>query len=262
MTEAARKIDDEIEEQPEVDISTDRAETARSWLKDFRKHEGLEKIAIARRFGWGDHGRNRVHKFIEGEDDPGVVLAVERLRSTVDGPEGIAKYIGFRETLCARTVTDHALKIRAAGLFGAIVGPVGAGKSEALKKIQSTTKNDGLPPVRLLRCRSTMHLPGIVKKIAADMGIKGGESSQLHEQIVQRLSGRPEFLIVDEVDYLLHNERSLHFFRDLHDETGIGVLFSGQMYFLDAVWDRANRGAGARGEEGRLQLGGSLAAFA
>jgi hypothetical protein len=107
-----------------------------------------------------------------------------------------------------------------------------------------------------------MHLPGLVRGLAEEMGIKGGEVSKLHAEIVSRLSGRPEMLVVDEVDYLLHNERSLHFFRDLHDETGIAVLFSGQLYFLTQVWERANRGGGGIVEEGRLSMGGALAAFA
>jgi DNA transposition AAA+ family ATPase len=261
MSDGPKKIDG-LEEPPKVEVSAGRAETARSWLKEFRKHESLEKIALARRLGFGDNGRSRVHKFIEGQDDAITVIATERLRATVEGPEGIAKYIGFRETRTAKTVLEFAVKARSAGLFGAIVGPVGAGKSEALKKFAQSTRNDGLPRVRILRARSTTHLPGIVRGLAADMGIKGGEISRLHSEIVGRLFGRPEFLIVDEVDYLLHNERSLHFFRDLHDETGIGVLFSGQLYFLTQVWERANRGDGGLMEEGRLSMTGALAAFA
>lgn len=261
MSDAAKKMDD-FEEQPELEVSAGRSETARSWLKEFRKHEGLEKIALARRLGFGDNGRSRVHKFLDGQDDAITVLATERLRATVEGPEGIARYIGFRETRTAKTVVEFAMKVRSAGLFGAIVGPVGAGKSEALKRFAQSTHNDGLPRVRLLRARSTMHLPGLVRGLASEMGIKGGEISKLHSEIVGRLSGRPEFLVVDEVDYLLHNERSLHFFRDLHDETGIGVLFSGQLYFLTQVWERANRGAGGLMEEGRLSMTGALAAFA
>jgi len=262
MSETAEKLDAGLEEQPEIVISIGRAETARSWLDEFRKHEALEKIAIARRLGFDDNGRNRVRKFLEGDDDPVMVLAVERLRATIEGPDGISKYIGFRETRCARTIIEFALKIRAAGLFGAVVGPVGAGKTEALKKIQRGTRNDGRPPVRIIRACSMTNSPGLVRSLAEEMGIKAAEVSKLYREIVRRLSARPEFLIVDEADYLLQNERCLHFFRDLHDETGNGVLFSGQLYFLNQVWERANRRTSANAEEGRLAMGGALAAFA
>ena len=262
MSETAKQLDAGFEEQPGVDISTSRAETVRSWLKEFRKHEGLEKLGIARRLGFDDEGRSRVHKFLEGDDDPVMVFAVERLRATVEGPDGISKFIGFRETRCARTVIEFALKIRATGLFGAVVGPVGAGKTEALKKIQQGTRNDGRPPVRIIRACSMTNSPGLVRSLAEEMGIKAAEVNKLYREIVRRLSGRPEFLIVDEADYLLNNERCLHFFRDLHDETGNGILFSGQLYFLNQVWERANRRAGANAEQGRLAMGGALAAFA
>jgi hypothetical protein len=261
MNEAtARKIEDE--EVPQgVEISAARTEAARSFLKHYRKDEGLEKVAVARKLGYADSGRNRVHRFLEGADDPGLVLAVERLRVTVEGSDGIQKYVGFRETRCAKIVINFARKIRSAGLFGAIVGPCGAGKTEALKKFQQDSKNDGLPPVRIIRCHATDNLPGVVGNLAEDLGLKRGETSKVHREIVRRLAGRPEFLIVDEVDHLLHNERSLHFFRDLWDEIGVGVLFSGQMYFLSEVWQRAANGHHG-GEEGRLGLGGPLAAFA
>jgi DNA transposition AAA+ family ATPase len=263
MSDAAKKIDDELlEENHGAEVSAGRAETARSWLKEFRKQEGLEKIALSRRLGFGDNGRSRVHKFLEGQDDPGLVLAAERLRATVDGPDGISAFIGWKATRTAKTVIEFATKVRSGGLFGAIVGPVGAGKSEALKKFEQSTRGDGLPRVRILRARSTMHLAGLVRTLASDMGIKGGEISRLHSEIVSRVSARPEFWIVDEVDYLLHKERSLHFLRDVHDESGIGVLFSGQLYFLRQVWERANRGAAGIVEEGRLSMSGPLAAFA
>jgi hypothetical protein len=262
MSETAEKIDAEFKEHPEVEMSIGRAEAARSWLNDFRKHESLEKVAVARRLGLSDNGRNRVHKFLEGDADPAIVLATERLRATVEGPDGISKYIGFRETRCARIVTEFAHKVSNAGLFGAVVGPVGAGKTEALKKFQQSTRGDGRPPVRLLRARSTMHMPGLVRRLADDMGLKGSETSKIHSEIVTRLSARPEFLVIDEADYLLQNERSLNFFRDLHDETGIGILFSGQLYFLSRVFERANGGDGSNAEAGRLSMGGAMAAFA
>lgn len=185
MTDAAEKIDLELEEGAE--ILSPRQDAARSWLKDFRKSEKLEKIALARRLGLGDNGRAAVSRFLDGQDDAVLTLAAERLRATIEGPTGIATYVGWQPTRCARTVIEFATKVRSAGLFGAIVGPVGAGKTEALKKFQQATRNDGLPRVRILRARSTMSLPGMVRGLAEDMGVKGGDISRLHSEIVTRL---------------------------------------------------------------------------
>jgi hypothetical protein len=253
-----------IEVPPGIEIPAKRADQAREWLESFRKSERLEKIAVARRLGLSDNGRNRVNKFLSGESDPGLVLAVEQLRVTVEGPEQISKFIGWRDTRCARTILAHAHRVRNGNLFGAIVGPVGAGKSEALKYFQRATRDDGLPPVRIIRCRTTMHMQGLLQTLAWEMcGIEGGSAGRLHEQVARRLSGRPEFLIIDEIDYLARHDRALELCRDLHDEVGVGVLFSGQMYFLSRVWERANNvRANIPQEEGRIGLSGPLAAFA
>lgn len=262
MSETAKIIQAENLESPAPEVSIYRTEAARSWLDEFRRAESLEKVAMARRLGLTENGRNRVHKFLDGAVDAALVLAVERLRATIEGPDGISRFIGFRETRCAKTTIEFAHKVRNGGLFGAIVGPVGAGKTQALKRFQQLTRGDGKPPARLIRARSTMGMPSLVRRIADDLGLRGGETAKVHHEIVARLCAYPEFLIIDEADYLLASERSLNFFRDLHDETGIGLLFSGQLYFLSRVWDRANNGGRPTGETGRVSMNGAMAAFA
>jgi len=268
MAETARIQEHEQEEKLLSEVSINREADARDWLRSFFRTEGIDKTALARRLGIGKEGRTVVTKFLadKRDDDANfarITLATERLRAQVDGPEGVAKYIGFQETACVSAIWNHAKKVRDGHLLGAVVGPIGSGKTEALREFQRRARHDGGAPVRIIRCRTTMNLPSFVRKIAVDLNLieHGGDVSTLHEQIVRRLSSYPEFLIFDEIDYLTYHEKSFHFLRDLYDETGTGMLLSGQLYFLSYVWGRADFASTNKDEKG-ISRSGSLAPFA
>ena len=257
------------QEDVSVEIPEDREGDARVWLKDFFKREGLDKTGMARRLGLGKDGRTVVTKFLSDKDCDEktnfarIVLATERLRAQVDGPEGISKHIGFRETRCVKSVWKHLNAVRDGHLLGAVVGTCGAGKTEALREAARRSRYDGKAPIRLIRCRVSMNMPSLIRKLARDMGLveAGGDHSELHEDIVRKLSSHPEFLIFDEADYLTYNERCLQFLRDLHAETGTGLLLAGQLYFLSYIWGKAAFNGNGK-EDGRVNPGGSLAPFA
>jgi DNA transposition AAA+ family ATPase len=270
-TATAKKIEERESEEEIIsteDISPKRLESARDFLIDFKKTQRLEKIALARRLGLGDSGRTLVSKFLDDKladkaDPTRIVLAAEALRAQIEGPEGINKSIGVRETRCAQVVWRQAKSARDGHLMSAIVGPIGAGKTEALKIFQRRSSRDGGAPVRYIRGRTTVHLAALVRKVAVEMGIteRGGDPAALHEDIVRRLMGYPEFLIFDEVDYF--NERCLQFVRDLYDETGTGILLSGQLHFLTFL-DRHSNGHGPSSSDdaNRWSMSGWLAPFA
>lgn len=264
----SRTVEREIDDEQLSEVSLNREAEARDWLASFFRTEGIDKTALARRLGLGKEGRTVVTKFLADKRDDEInfariTLATERLRAQVDGPEGVAKYIGFQETECVSAIWNQAKKVRDGHLLGAVVGPIGSGKTEALREFQRRARHDGGAPVRIVRCRTTMNLPSFVRKLAVDMGLveHGGDVSTLHEQIVRRLSSYPEFLIFDEIDYLTYHEKTFHFLRDLYDETGTGILLSGQLYFLSYVWGRADFSA-AKGDDKGLTRSGTLAPFA
>ncbi len=270
MAETAEKIKDD---EPVEDLSARRIDDARRWLREFYRNEGLDKTALARRLGLGKEGRTVVARFlVDGRLDDEtnfarIGLAVERLRALEDGPEGVAKFMGFVETRCVKIVNNHLARVRDHHLLGAVVGPYGAGKSYALRKAQELSRHDGKAPIRIVRCRvTTGSLPALVSKLAINMGLierEGPKISGLHEDIVRRLAAYPEFLVFDEADHLTHDKRCLEFIRDLHDETGTGVLLAGQMYFLSWVWQKADFRS-TRGDEAidRMAVSGPMAPFA
>lgn len=272
MTETAQQLKyDADDESSPVEISTKAMAEARRWLREFHRNEGLDKTALSRRLGLGKHGRDIVAKFLAEKpldkeiNFEKVWRATEKLRVLVDSPDGKASFLFHVETRTIRVIHNHLAHVRNNRLLGAIVGPYGAGKSYALRKAQEMAARDGRPPIRIIRCRTTMNLSSLVSKVAINMGLidrEGTKISALHEDIVRRLAEYPEFLIFDEVDHLTHDRRCIDFIRDLHDEIGRGVLLCGQMYFLSWVWDKAQMRS-ARGEEGsKIAISGPLAPFA
>ncbi|MFI3301453.1 MAG: AAA family ATPase, partial [Candidatus Gastranaerophilales bacterium] len=45
--------------------------------------------------------------------------------------------------------------------------------------------------------------------------------------IVKKLKENPQMLIIDEIDYLLNNTKTIETLRDIHDETNCPVIFVG-----------------------------------
>ena len=45
--------------------------------------------------------------------------------------------------------------------------------------------------------------------------------------IVQKLKRKPQLIIVDEIDYLMNNLKTIEILRDIHDETNCPIIFVG-----------------------------------
>ena len=45
--------------------------------------------------------------------------------------------------------------------------------------------------------------------------------------IVQKLKQKPQLIIVDEIDYLMNNLKTIEILRDIHDETDCPIIFVG-----------------------------------
>lgn len=228
-----------------------RVENARAWLRWFIESEDQEYTAMARRLGLSESGgRNLVSRFANNKldvDPTQIVLAVESLRAQVEGPEGITKFIGFRETRSAKMLWRHVAAARDGHFVGVVVGPVGFGKTEAVREFQRRVRNDGKAPVEYVYARVTTNLPALINEVAETIGLidrgRGGDPARLHRLIAQSLRSRPRFFVFDEGDYL--NDRCLTFVRNLHDESGAGMAIVGRPMLLKTIdeglyWSRAN----------------------
>lgn len=265
MADLAHQID--LDERREAITERKRIDGARSWLEAWIEEHQLDYTASARQLGLGDNGRTPVSSFVRGKfdgDPTRLVLAIEQFRATVEGPDGISKIIGFRETRSARAVWQHANEARDGHKMAAVIGFTGYGKTESLKQFQRLTHNDSKPPVRIITCNVLVNAPFLARKLALDMGIveKGGEPAMCLELVTKRLRAHPEFWIIDEANFL--QERCLHVLRNIHDVTATGMILAGTPTFLGMIANRASSNTALRaGESGRDRgFDGPLALFA
>ena len=247
-------------------INRRRIDNAQSWFKWWIDSEGREFTSAARTLGLTDNGRTLCSKFYHGklESDPTrIVLAVEALRAQLEGPEGVSRHIGFRDTGCAKAIFKYAVAARDGHAIGVLVGSMGFGKTEALREFKRRSEGDGKPPVEYIYCRVTTNLPSLVNDIAEQLGIigrkKGGDPARLHKRIAQSLRSHPLFLIFDEADYL--NRRCLDFIRNLNDESGAGSLLVGRPALLKMIQEGASWTVLSDQEKERLVQDGPLAPF-
>jgi len=243
-----------------------RVENARSWFKFWIDSEGREFTSAARTLGLGEGGRTVCSKFFHSKldsDPTRIVLAIEALRAQLEGPEGVSRHIGFRETRTAKAVLKHAAAARDAHAIGLLVGSMGFGKTEALREFQRRTEDDGKAPTQYFYCRVSTNLPALINEIAERIGLigpdRGGDPARLHARIAARLKSRPLFLIFDEADYL--NRRCLDFIRNLNDESGAGSLLVGRPALLKTIREGVTWTTLNDEEKERLVREGPLAPF-
>jgi hypothetical protein len=243
-----------------------RVENAHDWFVWWVKSGQREFTSAARTLGLGDNGRTICSKFYHcklDSDPTRIVLAVEALRAQIEGPEGISRNIGFRETRCARAVIKYAAAARDGHAIGVLVGSMGFGKTEAIREFQRRTDGDGKPPVEYVYCRVSTNLPSLINDIAEQLGLigrdRGGDPARLHRRIAQRLKSHPVFLIIDEADYL--NRRCLDFIRNLNDESGAGSLLVGRPALLKTIREGVSWTTLHDDETERLVQDGPLAPF-
>ena len=266
MAELAPVQQVEIQERQQEITEKKRIETTRSWGLAHIEERDMAMIAFSRAIGFEAAGRTVVSKFINGtlETNPTrVVLAIEQYRAQIEGSDGISSVVGFREIRSATRLWAQADAARDGHRMAAVIGYTGYGKSEAIKQYQRKTRGDRKPPIRVIEVNCLTNAPYLARKLAQEMGLADhGEPAWMLDLVVKRLRSHPEFLIVDEANYL--QERCLHILRYLHDTTRTGILLAGTPVFLAMVANRAN-GAGAYGTaapDGPRPPDGPLALFA
>lgn len=265
MTEPAKKLDSAQPAQLTDALNRKRVDNAHAWFKAWIDAEQLEFTSAARRLGL-DNGRPLCSKFYHKklDGDPArLILAIEALRAQIEGPDGVSRHIGFRETGCAKAIFKYASAARDGHAIGVLIGSQGFGKTEAIREFQRRTEGDGKPPVEYVYCRVSTNLPSLINDIAEQLGIigreKGGDPARLHRRIAQRLKSHPLFLIFDEADYL--NRRCLDFIRNLNDESGTGSLLVGRPPLLKTIQEGVQWTTLNDQEKDRLIQDGPLAPF-
>ena len=106
--------------------------------------------------------------------------------------------------------------------MGLIYGEPGLGKSQTA--LWLACKYDAI----YLRATNLMTGRWLLEEIVKEMDeIPRYLTSDNFNLIVQKLKQKPQLIIVDEIDYLMNNLKTIEILRDIHDETYCPIIFVG-----------------------------------
>lgn len=106
--------------------------------------------------------------------------------------------------------------------MGLIYGEPGLGKSQTA--LWLACKYDAI----YLRVTNLMTGRWLLEEIAKEIDeIPRYLTSDNFNLIVQKLKQKPQLIIVDEIDYLMNNLKTIEILRDIHDETDCPIIFVG-----------------------------------
>lgn len=106
--------------------------------------------------------------------------------------------------------------------MGLIYGEPGLGKSQTA--LWLACKYDAI----YLRATNLMTGRWLLEEIVKEMDeIPRYLTSDNFNLIVQELKQKPQLIIVDEIDYLMSNLKTIEILRDIHDETNCPIIFVG-----------------------------------
>lgn len=106
--------------------------------------------------------------------------------------------------------------------MGLIYGEPGLGKSQTA--LWLVCKYDAI----YLRTTNLMTGRWLLEEIVKEMDeIPRYLTSDNFNLIAQKLKQKPQLIIVDEIDYLMNNLKTIEILRDIHDETDCPIIFVG-----------------------------------
>ena len=113
---------------------------------------------------------------------------------------------------------------RAEGVPGMalVYGEPGLGKSRAV--LWWSAQNDAV----FIRSANLMTGRWLLQELAEELGeIPSYWSSDLFKQCITQLIEKPRIIIVDEIDYLVDDRKTIETLRDIHDKTNVPIILVG-----------------------------------
>src|SRR5574344_358226 len=106
--------------------------------------------------------------------------------------------------------------------IGLIYGEAGLGKTKTA--LYLSIKFD----VIYLRATNSMTQKWLLEEIAKELDeIPRFYTADIFRQCVNALKSKPQMILVDEIDYLLADFKTIETLRDLHDKTGVPIILVG-----------------------------------
>ena len=128
--------------------------------------------------------------------------------------KNVKNFIGVVENLLSKPANIPKMAL--------VYGEPGLGKSKTA--LWLAAKYDGI----YLRCTNLMTGRWLLDELARELDeIPRYLTSDIFNQCVKKLSQNPQLIIVDEIDYLAGDKKSIETLRDIHDKTNCPIIFVG-----------------------------------
>jgi len=106
--------------------------------------------------------------------------------------------------------------------MGLVYGEPGLGKSQTA--LWLSAKYDGI----YLRCTNLMTGRWLLEELVKELDeIPRYLTSDNFNLCVQKLSKNPQIIVIDEIDYLMNDTKTIETLRDIHDKTNCPIIFVG-----------------------------------
>src|SRR5574344_2757207 len=106
--------------------------------------------------------------------------------------------------------------------IGLIYGEAGLGKTKTA--LYLSIKFDAI----YIRATNSMTQKWLLEEIAKELDeIPRFYTADIFRQCVNAVKSKPQMILVDEIDYLLADFKTIETLRDLHDKTGVPVVLIG-----------------------------------
>lgn len=128
--------------------------------------------------------------------------------------ENVKKFIGLIQSLKEKPENLSRMSL--------VYGEPGLGKSRTA--LWLAAQNDAI----YIRSNNLMTGRWFLEELAEELGeIPRFYSSDLFKQCINRLLEKPQMLIIDEIDYLAGDQKTIETIRDIHDKTNVPIIFVG-----------------------------------
>ena len=130
----------------------------------------------------------------------------------------------------------HSLKNKPDNIskIGLVYGNAGLGKTKTA--LYLSIQYDAI----YIRATNSMSPKWMLEEIAKELDeIPRFYTADIFRQCVNALKSKPQMIIVDEIDYLLADFRTIETLRDLHDETDVPTVLVGMQLAMHLIYNKA-----------------------
>ena len=195
----------------------------RQQLQDYIEENGVSQKALEKPIGYSSSVISQYLEDIYKGDVKAVETAVEQFLARENDRRSQSKEkLAFTPTASAKKALALVRSAHLMGVFNALIGDPGLGKTVSLEQYQSKYPRK----VLFIAAHKGYSARAMIIKLHTLLGGDGvGSQAYLTEEIIKLIKGGDRCILIDEADHL--NLGCLEIIRHIHDMTECGLILAG-----------------------------------